>query len=244
MYASPEQRAADIERGSRRVRPPSCAPGARPRPAAPRPRTCDALTAEPVAAPRSSPPRAATVPATEIPWLRAREVMVHAVDLATGVTFADLPADFLAALGADIAQQARRRRSPTRRADRRRPRSPWLAGRSTIRRHRRRRRPRPRPAGLAVSDVHMTTHDHDPPTSSSSAAASAASAAAVALTRKGLAVRVLEQAAEFGEVGAGLQIAPELHPHPATTTACSTRSKRSACCPTSMVMRTPSTAAS
>lgn len=42
------------------------------------------------------------VPATEIPWLRAREVMVHAVDLATGTTFADLPADFLAALEADI----------------------------------------------------------------------------------------------------------------------------------------------
>jgi maleylpyruvate isomerase len=42
------------------------------------------------------------VAATEIPWLRAREVMVHAVDLATGTTFADLPADFLAALEADI----------------------------------------------------------------------------------------------------------------------------------------------
>ncbi|AXG14749.1 FAD-dependent oxidoreductase [Intrasporangium calvum] len=33
-------------------------------------------------------------------------------------------------------------------------------------------------------------------------------AAAVALTQKGLRVRVLERAAEFGEVGAGLQIAP------------------------------------
>lgn len=42
------------------------------------------------------------VPATEIPWLRAREVMVHTVDLATGTTFADLPTDFLAALEADI----------------------------------------------------------------------------------------------------------------------------------------------
>ncbi|MEI4747784.1 maleylpyruvate isomerase, partial (plasmid) [Rhodococcus erythropolis] len=43
-----------------------------------------------------------TVPATEIPWMRAREVCVHAVDLGTGVTFADLPADFLVALGNDI----------------------------------------------------------------------------------------------------------------------------------------------
>ncbi|MFI5718650.1 maleylpyruvate isomerase family mycothiol-dependent enzyme [Nocardia sp. NPDC051750] len=43
-----------------------------------------------------------TVPATEIPWLRAREVCVHAVDLGTGTTFADLPGDFLAALITDI----------------------------------------------------------------------------------------------------------------------------------------------
>jgi len=47
-----------------------------------------------------------TVPATEIPWMRAREVMVHAVDLEHGITFADLPADFLTALCADI--QAKR----------------------------------------------------------------------------------------------------------------------------------------
>ncbi|MEV5651970.1 maleylpyruvate isomerase family mycothiol-dependent enzyme [Nocardia sp. NPDC052254] len=43
-----------------------------------------------------------TVPATEIPWLRAREVCVHAVDLGTGATFADLPVEFLSALIADI----------------------------------------------------------------------------------------------------------------------------------------------
>ncbi|MDJ0105502.1 maleylpyruvate isomerase family mycothiol-dependent enzyme [Rhodococcus erythropolis] len=43
-----------------------------------------------------------TVPATEIPWMRAREVCVHAVDLGTGVTFADLPVDFLVTLGNDI----------------------------------------------------------------------------------------------------------------------------------------------
>lgn len=39
-----------------------------------------------------------TVPATELPWLRAREVCVHSVDLATGVTFADLPSGFTEAL--------------------------------------------------------------------------------------------------------------------------------------------------
>lgn len=42
------------------------------------------------------------VPASELPWLRAREVMVHAVDLATGLTFSDLPEDFCAALRTDI----------------------------------------------------------------------------------------------------------------------------------------------
>ena len=42
------------------------------------------------------------VTAEEIPWMRTREVMVHAVDLAAGVRFADLPADFLASLIDDI----------------------------------------------------------------------------------------------------------------------------------------------
>ena len=43
-----------------------------------------------------------TVPATEVPWMRSREVMVHAVDLGGGVSFADLPQDFLRALVDDI----------------------------------------------------------------------------------------------------------------------------------------------
>ncbi|MET9084858.1 maleylpyruvate isomerase family mycothiol-dependent enzyme [Streptomyces sp. NPDC004237] len=43
-----------------------------------------------------------TVPAGEIPWLRSREVMVHAVDLGTSVSFSDLPAEFLAELREDI----------------------------------------------------------------------------------------------------------------------------------------------
>lgn len=50
-----------------------------------------------------------TVPATELPWMRSREVMVHAVDLG-GVGFADLPADFCAALVADIV--GKRSRTP------------------------------------------------------------------------------------------------------------------------------------
>lgn len=43
-----------------------------------------------------------TVPATEIPWMRDRELFVHTVDLDHGATFADLPTDFLEALRADI----------------------------------------------------------------------------------------------------------------------------------------------
>ncbi len=48
------------------------------------------------------------VPATEIPWLRAREVLVHAVDLELGITFAALPDDFLIAL----EEEVRLRRGP------------------------------------------------------------------------------------------------------------------------------------
>lgn len=43
-----------------------------------------------------------TVPASETPWMRSREVMVHAVDLGTGISFADLPEGFLDALREDI----------------------------------------------------------------------------------------------------------------------------------------------
>ena len=46
-----------------------------------------------------------TVPASETPWMRSREVMVHGVDLDAGIGFSDLPADFLAALCSDIADK-------------------------------------------------------------------------------------------------------------------------------------------
>lgn len=42
-----------------------------------------------------------TVPAEEIPWMRTREVAVHAVDLGHGVGFADLPDDLNSALATD-----------------------------------------------------------------------------------------------------------------------------------------------
>jgi maleylpyruvate isomerase len=40
--------------------------------------------------------------ASEIPWMRVREVYIHAVDLAIGAGFADLPTEFLAALLDDV----------------------------------------------------------------------------------------------------------------------------------------------
>lgn len=43
-----------------------------------------------------------TVPATETPWMRAREVCVHLVDLGVGATFDDVPAGFDDALCDDI----------------------------------------------------------------------------------------------------------------------------------------------
>jgi len=43
-----------------------------------------------------------TVPASEIPWLRAREVAVHAVDLGAGVGFSELPDELNTALAIDV----------------------------------------------------------------------------------------------------------------------------------------------
>jgi maleylpyruvate isomerase len=46
--------------------------------------------------------RGRIVPAAAIPWLRAREVWLHATDLLPGGTFDELPRAFLAALVADV----------------------------------------------------------------------------------------------------------------------------------------------
>jgi maleylpyruvate isomerase len=46
-----------------------------------------------------------TVPVSEVPWMRAREVMIHTVDLRTGVTFDDLPGDFTSVLLADVVRK-------------------------------------------------------------------------------------------------------------------------------------------
>ncbi|MFJ9908956.1 maleylpyruvate isomerase family mycothiol-dependent enzyme [Streptomyces sp. NPDC101152] len=43
-----------------------------------------------------------TIPAAEIPWMRVREVWLHAVDLSSGTTFTDLPAPLIDTLIDDI----------------------------------------------------------------------------------------------------------------------------------------------
>jgi maleylpyruvate isomerase len=99
MYASSDQRAAEIEDGARwdpgRLRS-AVRDSAGALATALDDLPAEAWRAEIVTA------QGRTVAATEVPWLRAREVMVHALDLGTGLTFRDLPGDFTAALLADV----------------------------------------------------------------------------------------------------------------------------------------------
>ncbi|MDX6740380.1 maleylpyruvate isomerase family mycothiol-dependent enzyme [Actinocorallia sp. A-T 12471] len=98
MYAGPEQRNAEIEAGA-------LLPAARLREMA-------HASAAALAADMDALPEAAwgnpvvtalgrTVPAAETPWMRTREVSIHAVDLAAGASFADLPQEVNAAIAAD-----------------------------------------------------------------------------------------------------------------------------------------------
>lgn len=99
MYASPQERAAGIERG---LSMPAAELDAWLR------RSADQLAAamdvltEPRWTTHVVTAQGRTVPATETPWMRAREVCVHAIDLDRGVSFHDLPEDFLTALIEDI----------------------------------------------------------------------------------------------------------------------------------------------
>lgn len=52
------------------------------------------------------------VPAAEVPWMRCREVWVHAVDLDAGFTFADVPPQVTAALIDDVLMMWERRGEP------------------------------------------------------------------------------------------------------------------------------------
>ncbi|MEV5546074.1 maleylpyruvate isomerase family mycothiol-dependent enzyme [Streptomyces sp. NPDC052309] len=99
MYASPGERAAGIERGRAL---PAARLVARLRDSAGALEQGMAALGEEQWRARVVTAQGRTVPATEVPWLRSREVCVHAVDLANGVSFADLPPDFLTALCDDV----------------------------------------------------------------------------------------------------------------------------------------------
>jgi maleylpyruvate isomerase len=43
-----------------------------------------------------------TIPVTDVPWMRAKEIWVHGVDLDAGLAFADFPVDFSTALVDDV----------------------------------------------------------------------------------------------------------------------------------------------
>ncbi len=99
MYASSEQRDADIGKGARL-------------PAAEL-RAWIQVSARALAADLDSMPGQAwdakvitaqglTRSASEIPWMRVREVYIHAIDLGAGTRWTDLPAEFLAALLDDV----------------------------------------------------------------------------------------------------------------------------------------------
>jgi maleylpyruvate isomerase len=99
MYASPEDRDKDIEKGS--LLPVQDLLGWFAGSATALNRGMDILGPQQWSA-QVVTAHGRKVAATEIPWLRARELMVHAVDLTVGLDFDDLPADFLQALVADI----------------------------------------------------------------------------------------------------------------------------------------------
>lgn len=109
MYSSPEERAAGIEGGAQL---PAAELNAWLRRSA---RALDdamaALSGEQWQAPVVTA-QGRTVPATEVPWLRAREVYVHGVDLATGLSFAGLPAGFRTALCDEVVAKRASAQAP------------------------------------------------------------------------------------------------------------------------------------
>jgi maleylpyruvate isomerase len=99
MYASPEQRSEEIEQGAalpaatlRRLVGQSAEALAR---------DLDGLNEKGWAA-EIVTAQGRRLPATEIPWLRCREVAIHAVDLDAGIGFDDLAPDLTEMLLADV----------------------------------------------------------------------------------------------------------------------------------------------
>ncbi|UNM13008.1 maleylpyruvate isomerase family mycothiol-dependent enzyme [Streptomyces formicae] len=106
MYTDLAQRERDIEQGA-------CAPPARLR-ADVRATAAglDAAIAELPSRSWTAPVRSALgrdIPASDVPWLRVRELWIHLVDLGTGASFGDLPTALVDALLTDVAGALGRR---------------------------------------------------------------------------------------------------------------------------------------
>ena len=100
MYTSPDQRATDIEAGAGR---PLAEQQADVRESAARfAEAAGALTDDAWSATVTSG-QGREIPASEVPWLRAREVWIHLVDLRVGVGMNALPPDLAWALVRDVA---------------------------------------------------------------------------------------------------------------------------------------------
>lgn len=99
MYASPAQRSEEIESGAR-LEPGKLRALVHESAAALDDDLAQLTTAERENTVVTAQGR--SIAAAEIPWLRCREVGVHVVDLDAGVTFADLPDEFLAVLVQDV----------------------------------------------------------------------------------------------------------------------------------------------
>nr|WSZ12324.1 maleylpyruvate isomerase family mycothiol-dependent enzyme [Streptomyces canus] len=106
MYASGDQRAREIEEGARRP-----AEELRADLLEADSRLAEELAALPdeswAATVRTA--RGREVPASQVPWMRAREVWIHAVDLDIDTSFDDVPHDMCAALVDDVAASFRGR---------------------------------------------------------------------------------------------------------------------------------------
>jgi maleylpyruvate isomerase len=106
MYASPQARDAEIDEGARLTAEELRALVADS--AAELDTALDGLSAEQWQA-QVVTAQGRTVPATEIAWMRCREVWIHAVDLGNGARFDDFPADLVDALLTDVTGLWRRR---------------------------------------------------------------------------------------------------------------------------------------
>jgi maleylpyruvate isomerase len=101
MYASREARDAEIDSGA--TLPPARLRELVHGSAAALAAALDALTEEGWAR-QVVTPQGRTVPATEIVWMRAREIAIHTVDLDAGVNFASLPEELTTALAVDVVR--------------------------------------------------------------------------------------------------------------------------------------------